>query len=89
MTGEGLVTCRQLADFILDYLEGQLPAETRSAFEHHLTLCPNCVNYIASYGATVEIARRAFDEDGAGPHAMPEALVQAILAARQAHRGTT
>jgi anti-sigma factor RsiW len=86
VTGEGLVTCRQLADFILDYLEGQLPAETRSAFEHHLTLCPNCVNYIASYGATVEMARRAFDEDAAGPPEMPEALVRAILAARQAHR---
>ena len=82
------MTCRQLADFILDYLEGQLPAETRSAFEHHLTLCPNCVNYIASYGATVEMARRAFDEGADGPPEMPEALIQAILAARRAARET-
>ena len=82
------MTCRQLADFILEYLEGQLPDETRSAFEHHLTLCPNCVDYIGSYAATVELGRRAFDEDGAGLPGMPEALVQAILAARQAHRET-
>ena len=81
------MTCRQLADFILDYLDGQLPAETKSAFEQHLTLCPNCVNYIASYGTTVQMARHAFDEDATEPPTeMPEELVQAILAARRAHR---
>jgi anti-sigma factor RsiW len=80
------VTCRQLADFILDYLEGQLPAETRSAFEHHLTRCPNCVSYIASYRKTVELARKAFDESPEEGQ-MPEGLVQAILAARRARRG--
>jgi anti-sigma factor RsiW len=83
--GEALVTCRQLADFILEYLDGQLPDQTKSAFEHHLTLCPNCVNYIASYGKTVEMARRAFDADPSEPSLqMPEELVRAILAARQA-----
>ena len=81
------MTCRELADFILDYLEGQLPAETKSAFEHHLTRCPNCVNYIASYGKIVDMARRAFDEDATDPlPGMPEGLVQAILAARQPDR---
>jgi anti-sigma factor RsiW len=82
-----LVTCRQLADFILDYLDGQLPAETKSAFEHHLTLCPNCVSYLASYGKTVELARRAFADDADEPVSqMPEELVQAILAARPTDR---
>ena len=79
------MNCQQLADFILDYLEGQLPPETKSAFEHHLTLCPNCVSYIASYGTTMELARRAFEDDAAEPAPqMPEELVQAILAARRA-----
>ena len=83
------MNCRQLADFILDYLEGQLSAETRSAFEHHLTLCPNCVNYIASYGTTVDLARHAFGEGGGElPLEMPEELVRAILASREANRDT-
>lgn len=83
------MTCRQLADFIMDYLEGQLSAETRSAFEHHLTLCPNCANYIASYGTTVELARHSFKEaDGERPFEMPEELVRAILSAREANRDT-
>jgi anti-sigma factor RsiW len=65
----------------MDYLSGELPAEVRSAFDHHLTLCPNCVNYLASYKATVEMGRRAFDDPDT-VEAMPEDLVKAILAAR-------
>ena len=82
------MTCQQLADFILDYLEGHLPAETKVAFEHHLTLCPNCVNYLASYETTTAMVRRAFDDDPGAPLQMPEELVQAILATSRGPRET-
>ena len=78
------MTCRELADFIADYLSGEIPADTRRQFDYHLSLCPNCVNYLASYKATVELGRRAFeDEDAAVPPEVPEQLVRAIIAARK------
>lgn len=78
------MTCRELADFIDDYLGGDLPPDVRSAFEHHLTLCPACVRYIAAYRTTVDLNRRAFGgADAAEASDAPEDLVKAILAARQ------
>ena len=58
------MTCRELADFILDYLEGHLPGDVRSAFDEHLSLCSNCVDYLAGYKATVDLSRRARHADG-------------------------
>jgi anti-sigma factor RsiW len=77
------MTCRELADFLGDYLAGDLPAEVRAAFDRHLSLCPNCVDYVASYRSTIELGRRAFaDEQADATSEVPEELVQAILAAR-------
>jgi anti-sigma factor RsiW len=73
------VTCRELADFIMDYLSGDLPASTREAFDAHLRVCPNCVRYLATYQAAVQLGQHAFD-DGEGASVVPEELVQAILA---------
>ena len=41
------MTCREFADFIMDYLAGQLPADAREPFEWHLSRCHNCHEYIA------------------------------------------
>jgi anti-sigma factor RsiW len=78
------VTCRDAADFILDYLAGTLDAETTTRFEWHLSRCANCIEYLAQYRRTIELGRRAFDDDSAsaGLEGMPEDLVTAILAAR-------
>jgi anti-sigma factor RsiW len=78
------VTCRELADFIGDYLSGELPADARAEFEHHLRLCPNCRRYLAGYEATVALGKAAFDDENAAvPADVPEELVQAILDARK------
>ena len=78
------MTCRELSEFIADYLSGEIPADTRQQFDRHLFLCANCVNYLASYKATMELGRRAFeDEDADVPPQVPEELVKAILAARK------
>jgi anti-sigma factor RsiW len=76
------VTCRELADFIMDYLNGELPGEVRVAFEEHLTRCPACVSYLAAYQSAVELGRQAFDDPEAFRD-LPEDLVKAILAARE------
>jgi anti-sigma factor RsiW len=77
------MTCRELADFLGDYLAGELGTDTRAAFEAHLRLCPNCRRYLASYEAAVRLGKRAFDdEDATLPADVPEDLVKAILSAR-------
>jgi len=78
------VTCREFADFMMDYLSNELPAESRAQFEYHLSLCVNCRNYLRSYEETVKLGKRAFDdEDSALPADVPDDLVKAILAARR------
>ena len=77
------MTCREFADFMADYLSGDLPTAVTSAFDHHLTLCVNCRRYLTSYQETVALGKRAFDDESAPlPADVPEQLVQAILAAR-------
>lgn len=78
------MTCRQLAEFLLDYSTGDLAPPARLAFEWHLGRCENCREYLAQYLATVDLARHAFDDEqeSASLRGMPEELVVAILAAR-------
>ena len=57
LRGDPVVTCREFADFMGDHLSGELPAEVRSAFDHHLQLCPNCQKYLAGYEETVEAGK--------------------------------
>jgi anti-sigma factor RsiW len=76
------MTCRELADFLDGYAAGDLPAGVRSAFEHHLAVCVNCVRYLEQYKLSIELGRRAFDaSDGDVPTDVPEDLVRAISAA--------
>jgi len=75
------VTCRGFADFAIDYLDGQLADATRARFDQHLTLCPDCVQYLREYLDTVHAGHAAFDD--ALPALIPDELVQAILHARK------
>jgi anti-sigma factor RsiW len=79
------MTCREVADFLLDYCSGELSDRVRVAFDHHLTLCPNCQEYLAQYQTAVDLGRRAFDDERveASAAGIPDDLVAAILAARQ------
>lgn len=78
------MTCRELADFIIDYLDGELAVDVREKFERHLTRCPNCRRYIAAYETTVSLGRHAFDDQDATAETTgaPEDLIQAILTSR-------
>lgn len=77
------MTCRDLTDSLMAFLDGDLPAEQRVVFEKHLGACPNCVHYLHSYRQTVQLGQAAFTEP-ANAETMPEPLVQAILTARRA-----
>jgi anti-sigma factor RsiW len=74
------VTCREFADFVIDYVDGQLDEAARARVDEHLTQCPDCVEYLRQYRATVRAGRVAFDDDL--PITIPRDLLQAILLAR-------
>lgn len=77
------MNCRECAEFLADYLAGELAEEVRTTFERHLGRCPNCVTYLEQYKATVRAGQAAFADDAAGEEPdFPEELVRAILAAR-------
>jgi anti-sigma factor RsiW len=78
------LTCREVADFLMAYEDGELSEAARREFDAHLAVCPDCVAYLESYRATVALGRRAFaDEDAAAAEQVPEELVEAVLAARR------
>ena len=73
------MTCRECADFLADYVAGDLPADELAIFERHLKACPNCEEYMRQYRTTIAVGRVACTE---APADIPEALIQAIIAAR-------
>ena len=78
------MTCRELAEFLLDYLEEALPGAQREEFEHHLQACPPCLAYLETYKRTVQLGKTVCAEpEGPIPDDVPERLVQAILASRR------
>ncbi len=75
------LSCEEVNQFILDYLEGHLSRETARLFEKHVALCPNCGTYVAQYQATIAMIR----EQGEAPPDPPEELVEATLTFLQQH----
>ena len=78
------ITCRQLLDFIYDYLDGALPSDERREFERHLAVCPSCVHYLDTYRQTMRISKLALQDEPMNEEelaaALPESLVQSIAA---------
>jgi anti-sigma factor RsiW len=79
------MTCREIVDFLMAYLDRELPADQRVVFEEHLNACGCCVKFMKAYEATVRLAQSACHE--AATERPPEKLIQAILAARKGASG--
>ena len=76
------MTCRELVEFLMDYLDEQLAEPERLCFEEHLGECPDCVAYLATYREAVRLGKEACAAGDAIPAEVPEDLVRAVLAAR-------
>jgi anti-sigma factor RsiW len=78
------VTCQEIADFLMDYISGDLADQQRAVFEQHLDECPDCVAYLHSYELTVK-AVQSVRGPATTPNRdeIPEDLIRAILAARK------
>jgi anti-sigma factor RsiW len=77
------ITCRQFADFLMGYLDGEISDAERAVFDAHMAMCPPCVTYLETYRETVRLGRSLCeDPDGPVPDEVPEGLVEAVLRAR-------
>jgi anti-sigma factor RsiW len=77
------MTCRELADFLGDYVAGELDARERAVFDAHLAACAECVAYLRGYRDIIRFVKDACREAGdVLPADVPASLVRAILAAR-------
>ncbi len=81
------MTCRELTEFLIDYVDGSLAPAERAAFDAHLGECPDCVTYLRNYEETIRLGKDLCkDEHDAIAEDVPEELVQAIVAARRRGR---
>ena len=78
------MTCKDVADFIADYVAGDLAPELREIFESHLGRCSNCRSFLTQYLDTINVGRVAFENlDADADTEVPEDLIAAILNARK------
>jgi anti-sigma factor RsiW len=80
------LTCRELIEFLDDYVANALSEPERERFDGHLSRCPACVRYLRGYQGTLRAVALAFAPNAAPPTDVPEQLVSAILAARRTER---
>lgn len=74
------MNCRELSEFLADYISGELPPAVSADFERHLGRCGECHVFLEQYRATITMCAEAYRE---APPRLPEDLVRAILAAMQ------
>ena len=78
------MNCREFVDFLMEYLDGRLDASQAAGFQEHMRECPPCEVYLDTYQETIRLGKCICEPDGSMPQDVPEELVQAILAAREA-----
>lgn len=53
-----MITCRELAELLMDFVSDQLPAERQRSIEQHLDRCSQCLAYVESYRILLVVSRR-------------------------------
>ena len=73
------IACVSGVELLMDYLEGELPADLSAALDAHVAGCPRCAAFVESYRATPRILR---DATAAALPPDIETSLQAFLRAR-------
>lgn len=84
----GLLTCAQFEALVDAYIDGELGPVARATVDLHMRTCPVCLRYVAAYRKVRDMAADTLTRPEAEAlDALPEDLVAAILAARDAEAG--
>ena len=78
------MSCKEVEDFLMDYLDGNLGFCARIHFRLHMLMCPDCSKYIKEYKNTVALGKSIFDHmDDELNEPIPEEILRAIKSARK------
>jgi anti-sigma factor RsiW len=66
------MTCRELAELLIDYLQGELEPELAEHIRRHLSGCGPCEAFVATYQITIQLTRRL------PPAPMPSQLAERL-----------
>jgi anti-sigma factor RsiW len=53
-----MMTCRELAELLIDFVAGELPPEHHERVRQHLDRCPPCVTFVETYQITIRLTRQ-------------------------------
>jgi anti-sigma factor RsiW len=56
------VTCREVAELLVDFVEGTLPEMQMLMLQRHICACPPCMFYLETYQTTIEVTRALPEE---------------------------
>ncbi len=79
-----MLTCKQFDDFMIDFLEQNLPFSQRVGCWLHVKMCRDCTKFVRQYQQTIALGKQAFEEpNDPVPESVPEDLINAALAHRR------
>ena len=73
-----MLTCRELIDFLDQFIADELEQATANRFREHLMICPDCRAYLDSYRKTIALARLATTPEAQAPDEVPASLLNAV-----------
>jgi len=79
----GMIDCKQVDEFLMAYIEKELPPSQMKVVDRHLLICPDCRRYIAEYRRTLDALNVSRLENEESLAEVPQDLIQAILHARK------
>jgi anti-sigma factor RsiW len=76
------MTCREVTEFLMEYLDRELAQDALRTFEAHIARCANCRTFLAQYEATIKAGQKAFEcGDADASTVLPDDLLKAIMEA--------
>lgn len=79
-----MITCTEFEEFVVSYLDNDMPPRQKSKFDWHIRLCRECRDYLAAYQRARELGIEMLSgSNDSVPEDVPEDLIEAILAARK------
>ncbi len=79
-----MLTCKQFDEFMVDFLEQDLPLKQKLDCWLHQKMCRHCSQFVRQYQQTIALGKQAFEEpNDAVPESVPEGLINAALAHRR------
>lgn len=77
-----MLTCRDVENFLIDYVDDELGFMTRLQFRMHIAMCRDCKKYLQTYINAIHMEKQIFehpDDEAIGN--VPDEILHAILSA--------